>query len=164
MLPTPHVTLAPMQDAEFAAFRQEAVAIFADNNVRSYRWPEAGAQARAEAQFTQLLPQGLQTPDHRLYEVYDTAQGLLVGHVWFNVQQADTLREGYLYNIHIKAIHRGRGYATSAMRVIEQMAADEGVSDVRLHVFAMNTAAQALYRSLGYWITGVNMQKRIGPA
>ncbi len=138
-----------MGEAEFAAYRAEAVATFADNNVRAYRWPEEGAVARADAQFDQLLPQGLHTPDHRLYEVHDPALDTLVGYLWFNLQVSGPLREGYLYNIHIKQAYRGCGYASAAMTLIEEVAAAEGVSDIRLHVFAMNTAAQALYRSLG---------------
>jgi ribosomal protein S18 acetylase RimI-like enzyme len=35
----------------------------------------------------------------------------------------------------------------------------QGLSSLALHVFSFNTGAQALYRSIGYGISGMNMFK-----
>jgi ribosomal protein S18 acetylase RimI-like enzyme len=38
-----------------------------------------------------------------------------------------------------------------------------GLRAIGLHVFNQNTSAQALYRSLGYEVTSVNMLKHLPP-
>jgi ribosomal protein S18 acetylase RimI-like enzyme len=82
-----------------------------------------------------------------------------VGHLWFAVQDAGPTRAGYLYNILVKPAYRGRGHAKAALELAEPLAAEHGATSLALHVFAFNTGAQALYRSLGYGITGLNMFK-----
>ena len=59
---------------------------------------------------------------------------------------------------------RGRGHASAALALLESVAIELGATAVGLHVFGFNTNAQALYRSLGYGITGFNMIKRLRPA
>ncbi len=54
---------------------------------------------------------------------------------------------------------RGRGHARAALQLAEAIAIAQGAQAIALHVFIFNTSAQALYRSLGYGITGLNMLK-----
>jgi ribosomal protein S18 acetylase RimI-like enzyme len=157
----PAIVLAPMGDTEFARFKALAISTHAEDNVTATRWSEPNALARAEAEFQRLLPQGLQTRDHRLCEIRDAAQGLVVGYLWFAFTLDGPVRSGYLYNVHVLVQHRGRGYAKAALDGLEDIARAERLATLRLHAFSCNAAAQALYRSQGYWITGVNMQKRL---
>ena len=85
--------------------------------------------------------------------------GEVVGFVWFAVQESAGVRNGYVYSIQVRPEFRGQGHASAALRLLEDIAAGLGLVHIALHVFAFNTSAQALYRSLGYGITGVNMLK-----
>lgn len=153
--------LAPMRPEQFERFRAEAVAAFADDNVDALRWRPAGAVERATREFDQLLPQGPATTGHHLYEILDGPAGQTVGFIWFAVVDSPTARTGYLYNIRVASPFRGRGHAKAAMDQVEARARELGADAVALHVFALNSTAQALYRSVGYGITGFNMIKRL---
>lgn len=151
--------LVAMRAEEFDAFRQESVAGYAEDNVGVGRWPRDDAPARARAEFDRLLPQGLQTPDHHLLAIRETTDGPAIGFIWFAVVGAPGTRAGFLYNIRVLPEFRGRGHARAALDMLEPIALAQGVSSIALHVFSTNTGAQALYRSLGYGITGLNMLK-----
>jgi ribosomal protein S18 acetylase RimI-like enzyme len=148
-----------MRPQAFESFAEEATASYANDNAQAGRWPSTTARARARAEFDRLLPQGLQTPNHFIYEIEDEATRQSVGFLWFAIIEASDTRYGYVYNIRVKPEFRGRGHARAALDLIEAVAADKGLSSIALHVFSFNTGAQALYRSIGYGITGMNMFK-----
>jgi ribosomal protein S18 acetylase RimI-like enzyme len=152
-------TLTPMRAEAFKAFAAEAIASYATDGEEAGRWPFDNAHERAHSEFGRLLPQGLETPDHYIYEIEDEALGQVVGFVWLAVIGAPGAQSGYVYSIHIAPELRGRGYAKAALDLIEAVAADKGLTTLALHVFSFNTSAQALYRSVGYGITGINMLK-----
>lgn len=52
------VTLAPMDNADFATFAERAVAEYGDGMVVSGEWAHEEASQRARSVFEQLLPQG----------------------------------------------------------------------------------------------------------
>lgn len=153
--------LIPMRAQAFVAFAEASIADFAHDNVQAGRWLASDALQRARAEFDRLLPQGLHTSGHHFHEIQDAADTETVGYLWFALQETDGVRSGYVYNIRIKPEFRGRGHAKAALELGERLAVAEGASGIGLHVFAFNTSAQALYRSLGYGITGLNMFKRI---
>lgn len=83
-----------------------------------------------------------------------------MGFLWFADEcGADCVRAGFLCAIHIYPEHRGRGYAKAALALIEEQSAAWGLTSVSLHVFSHSVAAQTLYRSFGYGVTGFNMLK-----
>ncbi len=161
MNPVAGTRLRAMDEAAFAAYLRTIQAEYATDSVAAGRWPHGQARALAQSEATHTLPQGLHTPGHRFWEIVDAASGSAVGSMWFAVQGEGAQRRGYLYNIRIEPAARGRGHARAAMRLLEQLALDEGLSHVALHVFAFNSGAQALYRSLGFGITGFNMVKAL---
>ncbi|MGY4827134.1 GNAT family N-acetyltransferase [Sphaerotilaceae bacterium SBD11-9] len=155
--------LVPMHPQAFEAFAEEAIATHADHNAQVGRWPRETALERARAEFARLLPQGQQTPDHFFYEIEDQVVGEKVGYLWSAVVGPDDARGGYVYNIRVRPAFRGRGHAKAALDLIEAVALGMGLHTIGLHVFSFNTSAQALYRSSGYGITGMNMLKPLRP-
>ncbi|MBI3368361.1 MAG: GNAT family N-acetyltransferase [Burkholderiales bacterium] len=151
--------LVPMRPEEFDGFASAAVSGYAEDNVGVGRWSADGALARARAEFDRLLPQGVHTPEHQLFTIKESADGPTIGHLWFAVQGPADARVGFLYNIRVLPEFRGRGHASAALLLLEKVALAQGLSSIALHVFSFNTGAQALYRSLGYGITGLNMLK-----
>lgn len=151
-----------MTEPAYARFEEAAVAGYADDNVRAGRWPAEGALERSRNEHERLLPQGLATPDHHLFTIHDDVEGVDVGVLWLAVTQHPTGRSGFVYDVDIIPEHRRKGHARAAFKALEAVARELGLSDIGLHVFAYNEAAQALYRSLGYETTGLNMRKRFG--
>lgn len=153
------VTLVPMSEEDISSFETEFISIYADDNVRAGHWPSSAARALAQEEFRRQLPSGLSTPGHRLYNICEQQGQQKVGCLWFAEFEANGVRTGSLCAIRINPEHCGRGYAKTALTLIEKQSMARGLASVELHAFSHNGAAQALYRSLGYEVTGFNMAK-----
>jgi ribosomal protein S18 acetylase RimI-like enzyme len=151
-----------MNPGSFSGYREAAARGYADDNVASGRWPEDGALQRSYQDFDQSLPQGLATPDNYLYEIGDETTGATVGILWFAVVVKNGLKSAFVYDVEVKAEFRRQGHARAAFTALEPQVRALGLSGIGLHVFGHNPGARALYDSLGYAITGVNMLKNLG--
>jgi len=150
--------LAPMPRDLFVQFSDEANEAYAEDNVLSGRWAREDARAKAKAEFEQLLPQGMDTPDHFFYEVKDST-GTGVGFVWFAVLGTGASRGGYVFNIHMHPSEQRKGHGRAALLALEAIATEMRLPSIRLNVFGHNPGAQALYRSVGYEIASLGMRK-----
>lgn len=158
----PRAILTPMNADAFGAYREAAAAGYADDNVTAGRWPKDGALQRSLADFDASLPQGLATPDNFLYEIGSISTGATVGVLWFAVVVKNGLPSAFVYDVEVRPEWRRRGYARAAFTALEPLVRGLGLSSIDLHVFGNNVGAQALYRALGYGVTGINMRKQIG--
>ena len=154
--------LVAMSRETFVAFAAEANEAYAQDHVIAGNWSAGEALAKAKAQLDQLLPQGFDTPDHSFYEVHDSS-GTTVGAVWFGVVGVGEAKAGYVYNIRIRPDQQRKGHGRAALLALEALAAQMGLSALRLHVFGHNPGAEALYRSLGYEVTSSTMRKSLSP-
>lgn len=157
------VQLVPITDAELAEFLARAVPDYAAQHVRAGDWSEEGALDRSAAEFAELLPAGVATPDHYLFTIQDLALPAKVGMLWFAVQTRGAGRTAFVYNLEIDAAYRRRGYASQAFLEMERHVRALGIASIGLHVFGGNYAAQALYAKLGYAVTNVIMKKTLEP-
>ena len=145
----------------FGAYVEDAITEYAHDKVAAGSWPEVGALERSREEFKSLLPQGLATPDNHIFEILATEGGPVVGVIWLAIEHNQGATGGYVYNVDIKPEHRRQGHALRAFQALEPLAAAFGASGIGLHVFGHNLAAQALYRKLGYEVTGLTMRRAI---
>lgn len=150
-----------MPPESFDAYRLASARGYAEDNVASGRWPVEAAFERALEDFDQSLPQGLSTPDNCIYEIRDAALDETVGVVWFAVIEKNGIRSAFVYDVEVSAAHRRKGHAREAFKQLEPVVRGMGLQSIGLHVFSQNEAAQALYRTLGYQVTSVNMLKHL---
>ncbi len=153
--------LVPMSDSAFSQFKADSIAGYAEQNVLSGRWPSEGALERSAIEYEKLLPQGLATPDNYIFAVHDSDSGGVVGSLWLGVVERAGVRMAYVFDIHIKEPFRQKGHARRAFKELEPFVVSLGLSTVGLHVFAYNASARALYESLGYATTSINMHKQL---
>jgi ribosomal protein S18 acetylase RimI-like enzyme len=153
--------LVPMGEEGFASFIETSVTGYADDNVAAGRWTADQALGLSRAEFVRLLPQGLATPNNHLYEIRDETGGRTVGFLWFATTVRGNAKAAYVYQLEVHPEFRRRGHARAAFQAMESMAVAMGLSSIGLHVFGHAPGAQALYGSLGYQVTGINMQKRL---
>jgi ribosomal protein S18 acetylase RimI-like enzyme len=156
-------TLRPLAPASFPAFFDTVTASYANDNVASGRWIAAEALELARAETAALLAKGPNTPNHHLFEIEGEASGEAVGFLWFATLRRGRQAIAYRYQLFVLPEHRRRGHARAALRHAADIAARQGHRRLELHVFGHNAAAQALYRSLGYEITSVNMALPLVP-
>ena len=155
-------TLLPMRPERYASYVEAAIAGYARDNVSAGRWPEVGALERSRDDFVSLLPQGLATPEHFLYEILAHDGGPTVGGLHVHIENKHGAVSAYVYDIEIEPAFRRQGHAGRALQALETLAAAAGAGGIGLNVFADNTGAQALYRKLGYVTTNFNMRKPLG--
>ena len=153
--------LAPLPTEAFARFRDVSITAYSEVHAESGRWPAEGAEERSRQSYDELLTQGLATPNQHLFEMRDSA-GAPVGTIWLAVIEQAGARHGYIYDVLVEPEHRRKGHERAAFLALEPLARELGLERIALHVFAHNPGAQALYRSLGYEVTGINMQKKMG--
>jgi ribosomal protein S18 acetylase RimI-like enzyme len=144
-----------MTPERFVTWRASSVAAYADENVTAGHWSADSALALAEAQFAELLPDGLDTQGSWLWSVVEAA-GEEVGILWVARR-----REGraFIYDIEMNPARRGEGFGTAALLALEDWCRANGFSTIGLHVFGHNEGAWRLYRRLGYKATSVQMEK-----
>lgn len=163
-----------MSGLEFAAVPPEEFGRWWDLSVRDYakdhvdagNWTEGEALAKSEAQFRELLPNGVSTPGHFLYALEVPGSREHVGLVWFEADRGPGSKHPtsvFIFDLLVYEPFRGRGYGAAAMRLVEARARELGFDSISLHVFGHNRVALALYQKLGYEATNVLMTKKLGP-
>jgi ribosomal protein S18 acetylase RimI-like enzyme len=152
-------TLSPMTTAEFEAWRETQIPVYAHDKVVCGEWSEAESLARSRAEVEALLPDGLETLGHHLWSIRDAAQAGSIGALWVAVQQSDARRVAYVFDLIVKPAYRGQGHARRAFQALEAQVREMQLDGIALHVFGHNAAARALYESLGYAETNIMMFK-----
>jgi len=152
------ITLRAMTPTEYEAWLDTSTDEYALEKVKAGNWPADDAKARALAEYAGYLPQGTATAGHHLFTIAD-AEDRAVGMIWIATDVHKTPGRCWIYDLRVDEHQRRRGHARAAMLAIEAVAREHGQTVIGLHVFGHNTGARALYESLGYGVTNVNMAK-----
>ncbi len=154
------VTLRPMDAADYEEFVRDAVDGYVDQLVDSGGWTPDEARAKADADFSRLLPDGLATEEQHLTMMVDDASGQVVGGSG-SAPRAERPQVPVGAR-HLGAAGRSRtGNGRAGMLALEDEARRLGHAELRLNVFGHNDVARGLYRSLGYAEVAVEMQKQL---
>lgn len=155
------ISLIAMNEDAFSDYLETAIPAYARDNVDAGRWDESGALERSRKDHEALLPNGVETCDNYLFNIIENESSNNVGYIWVKVEDNIRTKSAFIYDIEIYEAFRRKGYAKSALGRIEKVVADLGASSLGLHVFKQNSAAIALYNSMGYQTVSHNMQKPI---
>ncbi|MFC4158581.1 GNAT family N-acetyltransferase [Chitinimonas lacunae] len=156
------VVLRAMQENDFRRYLDAAVVDYATDKLKAGVWSKEEALEKARSEHRALLPQGLATPDHYLFNLYAEEEQTEVGMLWFGICEQGGQREAFVYDIAIDPKWRRMGYATQAFLALEQRVRQMGLDAIGLHVFGHNKGAFALYEKLGYVPTSMKMKKSLG--
>ncbi|GAC1331719.1 MAG: hypothetical protein NVSMB28_28530 [Collimonas sp.] len=152
--------LEAMTIGEFEAFAKISIDDYVEESKLAGINAAALSPAQAARIFRDLLPHGLTTPDHYLYSLFADGIQQPVGILWFADTEEETgQRTAFLYDIYIHPPYQRRGYASMAMRLLEQKSRELGLRSIGLNVFSKNLAAQALYTKMGFMPTELTMIK-----
>lgn len=117
------------------------------------------ALTQASEQLPRLLPDGRNTADTWVLIIED-AGGDRVGTIWIG-PHPDNENSAYVWDINIDEGRRGKGFGRAAMLAAEQLAADNGRTEIGLNVFGFKERALRLYTSLGYRVISTTMTKTL---
>jgi ribosomal protein S18 acetylase RimI-like enzyme len=150
--------IRPLREDEYDAFVGRGLAFYVNDMVAAGVDRDV-AQAKADRDLPQILPQGLATPDHSMYAIED--EGRFAGYLWLCDRDSELGHSLFVYAIEIDEEFRGRGLGRAAMVFAEEEAKRLGIAKVAPNVFGGNEVARRLYRSLGYQETAIHMEKRV---
>jgi len=147
------VRLVPMNEVEYQTYLDNSIREYAEDKVQAGNWQPEEALERSAQEFQKLLPEGVVTKDHYLFDIEDETRGVNVGMIWLAriMQGAQPIM--FIYDFRIDEPFRRKGYGEQAKAL--------GLDTIALHVFGFNHGARALYEKLGYEITNINMAKKL---
>lgn len=154
------VSLRPMSQADFDTYCGWAISEFAREVSRSRGLPAEEGLAEARKSFAALFPGGnVGSADQSLFFV--EAGGETVGTLHFGIRRDRPKPYLYVWDIHIDAEHRGKGYGEATFRLVEKLGKEMGLTELKLHVFGHNTVARALYQKLGFMPESIVLGKNL---
>jgi ribosomal protein S18 acetylase RimI-like enzyme len=154
------VTLRHPSAEEYEGWSAAQLDAYVDDIVASGTMSREAAEEKGRRDYADLLPEGLATPGQLIFRV--AAEGQPVGWLWLALRNPRAeAGVGFIYDIAVDEALRGRGYGRAAMELAEEEARRNGLHALALNVFGHNAIARALYSSLGYSETSVQMRKEL---
>jgi ribosomal protein S18 acetylase RimI-like enzyme len=148
-------TLRRMSDTEWEAWFTHQRDSYVEQMVTLGGRSRADAEAKADRDHAELLPDGSATALHHFFVA--EADGQRVAVLWLAERDDhEGRRIAWVFDVETESASRRRGHGRAVMLLAEQVARGLGHGRIGLNVFARNEAAIALYRSLGYGVTRVH--------
>lgn len=153
-----NINLKPMTPSDFETYLDFSTPTYAAEKVRAGNWPEQDAAELARAEFKQLFPEGLATPNQHIFCIQDDA--VEIGYLWIAERTQGNKKFVWIFDIVIFETHRRKGYATATFTALEKFVKEElDGNRIELHVFGHNHGARTLYEKLGFEVINVVMAK-----
>lgn len=140
------VDLRKMTDTELVKFNK--LCIDELSKVFSLSMPADEAIKKAEEEQYSSLPEGVNTKDHFLFTIIQGKKN--IGSIWFAKLEKKQKYIAFIFYIGIDKDLRGKGYGSTAMKMIEIEIKKIGLKIIRLHVLKDNLSAMQMYTKLGY--------------
>ena len=147
--------LRPTTKAEYDEYLEKSIKSYANELLTSGMVPKENVEAEAQATFNRILPDGFNTKNHYFFHAYEKEE--FIGFIWYGMRK-DT---AFIYDFYIAEKMRRKGYGRQVMILCEEDAKEKGAKAMALHVFGHNKAARALYESLDYIPTSIQMKKEL---
>jgi ribosomal protein S18 acetylase RimI-like enzyme len=148
------VKLVEMPPASYDNWKDQIWKAYREEMIRAGT-SEAAADENIQENIKELMPNGKLTPGNFVFDVMNAEDH--VGYVWLNEKNS----EWFIYDIEIIEKYRRRGFGRETMQAIEAHIRAKGGNVIGLSVFGFNKVAQKLYKSEGYEVTRLSMQKKL---
>jgi ribosomal protein S18 acetylase RimI-like enzyme len=143
-----------MTKIEYDEYLNQSIQGYANELITSGIVEQDKAMQQSKSTFESLLPKGINTENHYLYYAYD--QDVRVGFIWYGFRNQ---HDAFIFDFFIDESMRRKGYGKKVLKACEDDAKNKGAKTIGLHVFGHNKAARALYESIGYVATSIQMRK-----
>ncbi|PWJ26711.1 GNAT family acetyltransferase [Branchiibius hedensis] len=157
----PSLTLTPASDDELVEFIAQQKVSYLRDLIEQGGLSEAAAQANSDATWSGLVPDGIHPIDGNEIMIARDVDGQRIGVLWMSVRSHGDEEYAWIYDIEVDPQVRNRGYGRALMLAAEEWTRQKGLTSLQLNVFGGNTAARALYRSLGFVENAVQMSKQV---
>ena len=158
-MPAVTLELRKMTEEDFVQCLGPMIENYAQDIARNLKRPINEVRIEAQEQLNRILPNGLSTDGHLIFNVVEATTGERIGHILVSLEKEKN--RAFLYDILIEIPFRGRGFGRRSLHLIETKLRELGIRQLGLHVFGDNQTAINLYKSQGYYTAGFNMQKEL---
>lgn len=148
-----------MTQSAFDAYLDRAVPEYAQAHIEAGDCEQDRAMEMARADYVALLPAGLKSEGQFLYSIHASGAMEPIGMVWFELRERDGRKSAFIYDFHIDASQRGKGYGKETLARVDDLLRSMGARWVSLNVFGHNRRARALYEKHGFKVTSMGMRK-----
>jgi len=155
------ISLERMNEEQFISYCDYFVADYAIEIEENYRKTIDQATIIASQELKDDLPEGVHTKNNIILciEIEEEMDRKLIGYLWYKKNIDDS--NIFIFDFYIFPQYRSMGYGKECIAILEKNMRKEGVGQVKLRVAYSNVRALALYKELGFEITGINMSKNI---
>lgn len=157
----PSLTLTSASDDELVEFIAQQKVSYLRDLIEQGGLSEAAAQANSDATWSGLVPDGIHPIDGNEIMIARDVDGQRIGVLWMSVRSRGAEEYAWIYDIEVDPQVRNRGYGRALMLAAEDWTRQKGLTSLQLNVFGGNTAARALYRSLGFVENAVQISKQV---
>ena len=145
-----NVQLRKMNTREFQQFKRYSIEDYSKDLMENSEMSFEEAMIQSKKEFTEMLTDGVDTPDTELMVIEDTDTQKKVGVIWYLYEVTDGIKHTFLSDFVIKEEERRKGYATAALYEMEKRASMNGCTECRLFVWKHNPKGIKLYTKVGY--------------
>ncbi len=161
------VRLRNMSLREFETFREYSTNSYAKDLIKNQNISLESALKQAIVEFSDMLPEGIQTKDHSLMMIEDEKIQKPVGIIWYMYEITEGTKQVFLNDLLIYEEERRKGYATAALSEMVHNATEAGCRQSIIYVWQHNPSGVNLYTKCGYVAfreldDGMYMKKEIG--
>jgi ribosomal protein S18 acetylase RimI-like enzyme len=155
------IQLTPMTEGEYDAFYEFVILDYADGLIRAGNAHPSIAVQLSQQQCQPVLSNRLASPNQFFFLIREDTLDEPVGYLWWGIREQHGTRTAVLYFVGIFERYRRRGYATQALRLLDELVRQAGLGEIRLYVFGHNARAWPLYEKMGYTVVSATMAKKI---
>lgn len=134
---------------EYHTFSHKSIRAEAVERMQAQHMLYQDAMEEAGKAFHGMLPQDLDTPDHRLLSVVEP-YGCRVGFLWYLCEENQGVRQAFLCDFWIDTPYRRKGFGRKAIQAWEKAARADACRECVLFVAKENAPAQGLYVKCGF--------------
>ncbi|MFT8324079.1 GNAT family N-acetyltransferase [Oenococcus sicerae] len=150
--------LTLITETDYESFVSRAINEYAQDKIDAGSWDAKSANQKAQAEFKQLLPEGLKSRGNYIYSILD--DDTKVGIIWI-AKLASNPGMAFIYDFRIFDAFQNKGLGTEALTLAAKQAKALGFKTLGLHVFGSNARAIHVYEKSAFQITDINMQKTL---
>jgi len=151
------IKLRPMLCSEYPAYCDYFIDDYSHEIAENYGHSIDKSVALARQELLRCFPKGLTTDEHQLLCIDLDSE--LVGYLWHS--QNTSNKSTFIYDFFIFTDKRSNGYGRLAIAALESQLKLAGIEQIKLRVAYQNKRALALYKEVGFVISGYNMSKNI---
>ena len=161
------VRFRKMSLQEFEAFREYSTNDYMKDLMIDQNISSESALKQAQTEFSDMLPEGINTKDNSLMMIEDENNEKTVGIIWYLYENTEGIKQVFLNDFMIYEEERRKGYAMAALSEMVHNAIEAGCRQSVIYVWKHNLAGVNLYTKCGYvpfreLDDGMYMKKEIG--